>query len=1205
MSSSDHSIIQGLHRSSISSSSNQRHLTSPSGHSSSSTYTPQSSNTSDSRYSHHHTISTASSSTTASNGSISKQNSLVSLNPPIQSRKMPFKTQSDEVTTSNGRKRKTSEEAKELRRTSSHGAQMERVSSGAFASDGDSSSPSRSADRTNGTQTSSNHAKSSSLTAQQQITKRIKTARACDSCRRKKIRCDVIDDGGPLLGDPNNGNGGLTCAHCRQYGFDCTFFLPITETRFKKKREREAEEIAAAAAAAAAAERNHLGAGMMPSLIHPSRTLPLSVMPFGNPSLIPGGPPISVPMHSASITTSTNKANLDGPPVQISSTQEWPRAEHSSSQESSPFVRERTSFQQMNKDGSSTSLIRSKQAFQTNLSSRQPSADDTPPPPPDTRVLGPTSLAYIVHSTAFVPGAAIEEHDLQHHQTFEVGASGDGIIKFHKPPKGAVNEAEDGEESADEIVRVPEPLRGRLAGDVAEKLVNTYFEKLGFLFPVVTKSEFLHMSSPPPLMLYAICGIAALSREVPKEVLSVIKITINGIFRNVDVLSNSNINNVKSLLIMSLHSDIHGTTAVQAGSRYWNRVGSAVRMAQDLGLHRDASKRDDVDDDAFFLEQKRRIWGCCVTADRCVSISLGHPLAIDLTDCDVRLPSPYEILRYPSDLPAVPGVDRPFGFNTEMLKLSILFGRVMKTIYSPTGLMKTTDEEIIGLLNDIDRWKDNLPTALQFRGAKESPAPAGILHISYSCLMHLFFRVFMRISYNCPQHLNFSLTIERMTTLIKISRESIAWVDLNEFYLDTMQFVSYGLVFCTTVQYHAWIRRGDQEALASIQKAHDCVMRFERQGEHDSHQDLSMRAKTAGVIALLHKSAIGTYKNTPNSGNLNPTAGVSNRRWIDNVRNIVFKPDQNRPGGGVYVATTHNLMLDDLPAGTMILQETEAGAVPALIRTNAENSAGAWRAVGDMANLMSNGTNAQLSTQPDSSSGNNVHDITRDLTHVAGGVWADAQGRPVDRQGSKLLTMIPVPGGEAMIQSYPGGPRLSFSSIAKGLALPSGLTDNENQTPSFADPAWLSSLAAQAAAQTNNSMNAIQSNGNSTGDNAIPPTFNFSDLYTFDGQIAQPASLLPSNQDESGNTINTSQPSEFSSYSFGRASSSVPQADITTSAGMTNANVPALDPLSLDGMPGGPLDFAAWEQWFRGTNSTNTSMGGGGNDINNPASSSL
>ena len=44
-------------------------------------------------------------------------------------------------------------------------------------------------------------------------------------------RCDVIADTDPPI-----------CQHCKQYGFDCTFFLPITETRFKKKRlEEEAE----------------------------------------------------------------------------------------------------------------------------------------------------------------------------------------------------------------------------------------------------------------------------------------------------------------------------------------------------------------------------------------------------------------------------------------------------------------------------------------------------------------------------------------------------------------------------------------------------------------------------------------------------------------------------------------------------------------------------------------------------------------------------------------------------------------------------------------------------------------------------------------------------------------------------------------------------------------------------------------------------
>ena len=252
-------------------------------------------------------------------------------------------------------------------------------------------------------------------------------------------------------------------------------------------------------------------------------------------------------------------------------------------------------------------------------------------PPPDSSVLGPTSIAYLVHSTAFVPSAALEDHDIQNHQTFEIGSSGDGIIKFHKIPRAR------GSVSSDEELpnlQTPEVVRAQLAGDVAEKLVNSYFEKLAPLFPIVTKSDFLHLSPPPPLLLNAICCVAALSRDVPREVLSTIRSRLNVMLRDADVLSNSSSTTIKALLIMSLHQDVHGSSAVQCGVRSWNRLGSAIRMAQDLGLHRDASGRDDVDEDSYFLEQKRRIWGSCVTSDRWASIYSGRPLAIELTDCD-------------------------------------------------------------------------------------------------------------------------------------------------------------------------------------------------------------------------------------------------------------------------------------------------------------------------------------------------------------------------------------------------------------------------------------------------------------------------------------------------------------------------------------------------------------------------------------------
>jgi hypothetical protein len=50
------------------------------------------------------------------------------------------------------------------------------------------------------------------------------------SQRTKKIRCDILA--------PQDAMGReALCAHCKQYDLECTFFLPITETRFKKKRQ--------------------------------------------------------------------------------------------------------------------------------------------------------------------------------------------------------------------------------------------------------------------------------------------------------------------------------------------------------------------------------------------------------------------------------------------------------------------------------------------------------------------------------------------------------------------------------------------------------------------------------------------------------------------------------------------------------------------------------------------------------------------------------------------------------------------------------------------------------------------------------------------------------------------------------------------------------------------------------------------------------
>lgn len=358
--------------------------------------------------------------------------------------------------------------------------------------------------------------------------------------------------------------------------------------------------------------------------------------------------------------------------------------------------------------------------------------------------------------------------------TLEVSANGDGVIHFHSSPTNddqSINLNELEQSLASPTATATDLARQRLSADVMNKLTCEYFDNLATLFPIVTRSEFGCGATPE--VRYAVASVAARSRTVPPFVRNSLRTELNRVLSASKLSSGSSLSTISALLILSLHHGSHGPAST-AESDLWNRTGIAIRMAQDLGLHREL-KRKEVD--TYAIEFRRRLWGSCVAADRWVSLYLGRPRTIDLTDCDVRLPSAIESVKPGNEehKSTIMGADaeQPFAFNTEMVKLSILFGRVLKTIYSPTGLMNATDAQIEGLLSDIDSWHSSLPSALQYTGSDSAP-DAGILQLGYACLLVHLFRVFMRISYVCPTHLKFSLTIERMTALLDACKSACA-----------------------------------------------------------------------------------------------------------------------------------------------------------------------------------------------------------------------------------------------------------------------------------------------------------------------------------------------------------------------------------------------------------------------------------------------
>lgn len=144
--------------------------------------------------------------------------------------------------------------------------------------------------------------------------------------------------------------------------------------------------------------------------------------------------------------------------------------------------------------------------------------------------------------------------------------NGDGVISVQNIPVD------------DKQMSHPKPMDLRLDPEVVQTLVNAYFEVIAPILPIITQAEFLSNPSPPPILLYSMCLVAAARREVPQSVFDSIRHTVNGVIKTEDVLSTASIANVQALLILSMVGDCHSQYVPNALSASWIRLGTAVRM---------------------------------------------------------------------------------------------------------------------------------------------------------------------------------------------------------------------------------------------------------------------------------------------------------------------------------------------------------------------------------------------------------------------------------------------------------------------------------------------------------------------------------------------------------------------------------------------------------------------------------------------------
>ncbi|KAI9499255.1 fungal-specific transcription factor domain-containing protein [Zychaea mexicana] len=465
--------------------------------------------------------------------------------------------------------------------------------------------------------------------------RRTRITRACDTCRRKKIKCDV--------------DSVFPCSTCRQYDWECTFndtakkrgppkgYIESLETRLKKM-EKLLEQMQSGGDSA---EDAH------------GQKRKRSTDEGDSPSTDPSEDQSHQGSLSPAPTTNATASAHDNTNNDVDTADKVMRYHGSSS----GYYLMRNMLPSAH--GHNTSVV----------AASQPLDDE-----------GERGTA----STENCP-AGIKKVDVF-----------DDDIVLVRDSDDATREAT---EQTEELV----PRK------VIETLIHCYFDMPNTTLPILNKEEYLdafeERKTPPPptLLTYAICSYACflISSEHPafaeagmgcEQVFHALVDRAAQLIRH-DYLV-PRISTIKALVILcSL------PTYSTSSYRNWILAGMAVRMAQDVGLHRTV-KTDQMSKE--HVEARKRLWYSVYVTDRWCCAVMGRPLAISDSDCDVDLP----------DMKGPNGEDYDIFVN--FVKLSSILGELLRRIYSPKAkaagyrgaVMEQTLSHFQRMLMD---WFEQLP----------------------------------------------------------------------------------------------------------------------------------------------------------------------------------------------------------------------------------------------------------------------------------------------------------------------------------------------------------------------------------------------------------------------------------------------------------------------------------------------------------------
>lgn len=295
--------------------------------------------------------------------------------------------------------------------------------------------------------------------------------------------------------------------------------------------------------------------------------------------------------------------------------------------------------------------------------------------------------------------------------------------------------------------RVFKPLPPK---EEAMSLFRDFFENFNCMFPLFHEPTFMHLverqySRDPyegsgwwasiNVVLAIAHRLRVMSNLVPQEedkkawlyLKNAMGVLTELTMRNTDLLS------VQALLGMSLF--LQGTPNPQPS---FFLVAAAIRLSHSIGLHKRGSG---FGLNPVEVEQRKRVFWIAYLLDKDICLRSGRPPVQDDDDMNVELPSEDP----PDNIGNVPLSDGKGKFNLfrSLCRFATIESRVYKRLYSAKA-SKQSDGELLNTIGELDKeleeWKDSIP--IDFRPEHEIKAShtplilhVVVLHFAYyNCL---------------------------------------------------------------------------------------------------------------------------------------------------------------------------------------------------------------------------------------------------------------------------------------------------------------------------------------------------------------------------------------------------------------------------------------------------------------------------------------